>query len=106
MTPAIPAIRGYYSRSQQVRIVLENCVLDTDMHYIKVKPHETYTLVVCGKEKEKKFKRIDLDGKHFLVDAITGTLYNAVTGESLNPHLYIRPFALQSNFDQPKSGPE
>lgn len=70
-----------------VRITPEGCVLDVDMHMLK--PNETHTVNVCGDIQKRNFQRIKLDRIHYLVDVVTGTLYNAITGKSGSHQLYI-----------------
>ena len=69
-----------------VRITPEGCVFDNDMHMLD--PNEKHKVNVCGEIKHKRFQRLDLDGMQLLADVVTGTIYDAKTGQSGSSQLW------------------
>lgn len=83
-----PAIRGTFRTDPgQIRLTEDGCVMDADIRLLD--PVETRTVSVCGALKVKQFQPLRWRGKTYLAECITGTLYDAQTGQSPSPQLYI-----------------
>jgi hypothetical protein len=86
----LQAIRATYLNSDQkdfVRLTTELCVAQVDMP--KLKKVVKHDVNVSGEIKKKWFQPLNLNGKDFLAEVVTGTLYDADTGYSPAPTLFI-----------------
>lgn len=95
MTTFLPARRTTFrnSKDRYIRITEEGCVLSADVPALKRKDNVRYRVEVLGEVRPnpKRFAPLDVEGKFYLADVVTGSLYLGTTLKSNNGHMRLLP---------------
>lgn len=77
------------TKDKYLRITPEGCLNLNDMLLIGRQQKEKKNLSVMGKKELREFVRCKYEERELLIDGITGSIYDANTGQGSSPLLHI-----------------